>query len=255
MAITAEWSATYYGYELTSALAGAVSWWKVTNWPDGRVLSIAAGTGNPLRDTMVPTSPGAVTTYYAQAASGAEQITLTPPAFAEPLLNVPSDISQHGSPVVVQTQREYTVTGRTAVYEVLDRDVPWVEPMAPIDRRGQLVLRMEHPGGAFPGNRLRYVREMLRTGQPMLLRTTCNERVETLSFIAESWTEVHVGQPNSHGPDRLIDISWRAVEPLWGEEARPAGVLWFAVPVRYGTWDQVKATGKTWEELAWGAPV
>jgi hypothetical protein len=254
MTITATWNTVYIGPSVTTTLPGAIQWWRVTNWPDGRVLSVSAGAGNPLLDTQYPLSPGGATTYYAQSDSGASESSavFTAPVIDHPILGVPSDPTQQAQPVVVLTQREWTVTGRTAIYEVLGRTVPWVEPIPPIERRGQLVLRMEHPGGGFPGTALDRVRDMLKTGKPLQLRTVCPERVETISFVMTSVTEVHVGQPNAHGPDRLVDISWQAVEPLYGEDIAVAKRLWFQVPIEFGTWADVEASGLSWDELAWG---
>lgn len=255
MAITATWNSVYHGFHLSTDLAGTIAWWRNTNWADGRSLSVSVGTGNPIDDTMVPLAAGASSIYYAQSNSGGtNSLAALPPEHAAPVLSMPSDPTFQAHEVTVQTQREWTVTGRTAIYEVLGRSVPWVEPIPPIERRGQLVLRMEHPGGGFPGMVLDGVRDMLKTGKPLLLRTVCPERVESISFVATSVTEVHLGQPNAHGPGRLVDISWQAVEPLYGEDIEVVKRLWFMVPVEFPSWAAVEASGLTWDQLVYGMP-
>jgi hypothetical protein len=252
MTITATWNPTSYTYTLTTALTGTVSWWRTVVWPDGRTLGLSLGTGNPVTDTTVPLNGGLVT-WYANNGTTQEQLSLTPPSPAGPILSVPSDPGLPAAMVTVLTQREWTVRGRAYLYEVLDRNTPWVEPMPPIERTGELVLRLEHPDHqAFPGTVLARVRNMLRTGKPMLLRTVCHTRVETISFIPLDWTETHLGEPNVHGPDRTATITWQAVEPLYGDDIKVAGRLWWQVPVEFGTWDQLRATGLTWDELAAG---
>lgn len=255
MTATATWQASYHGYRLSTTMGGTIDWWRTTTWFDGRSLSVAAGQGNPFDDPMVPIAPDGSTTYYAQSSLGTQESVggLTPPPSTYPILNIPSDPLVAAVQVTVQTQREWSVSGRTAFYDVIGRNIPYVEPLPAIDRTGQIVLRQEHPGGGFPGQALTAVRDMLKTGKPMLLRTVCPERVETLAFVATEWTEVHFGDPNAHGPSRMVDITWRAVEPLFGDDVQVAANLWFQVPGKYGTWAQLEATGLTWDQLAWGA--
>lgn len=249
--ITAEWLPTVYGYKLTTDQVGP-RWYRGDVWPDGRTQNTDLGTGNPVTDLMVPLD-GATVTYTAVTTVGEEDIQVTPPEAVKPVLGLPNRPDIPAAQVTVQTAREFEVQGRSYVYEVLDRNVPLVEPEPPIDRQGEMVLRMEHPVGAtYPGKVLRDVRAMLRTGEPFHLRSTCHERVDSVSAVAVSFTETAFGDNNEHGPSRLITIQWRAVEPLWGDNLVIAARIWATVPIEFATWADVPAQVATWDELAYG---
>jgi len=140
------------------------------------------------------------------------------------------------------------------VYDVLGRTLPWVEPMPPIERTIEQTFRIEHPGGAFPGVSLRRFRALMGTGAPVLLRSTCNERVETLTFLPmPSWVEDPPGNDDRHGPDRVITMTCRVVDPLMADEGiEVTARLWLHVPIEFETWDDVAANVATWDELVHG---
>lgn len=249
MAVSVVWDQVGWGYRCSTTLPGVPVWTRVLVWPDGRTRTDVIGRGPVVWDGTVPLD-GPEVTYYATVGGVEESVTVRPPVTEFPIVSVPSDGSYPAVGVVILSQREYEITGRPMVYDVLDRDLPWIEPEPPIEFTGSMVLRFTHPGGVFPGAALAGVRKLLRTGLPLMVRVPCTGRVETLSFVVESAREQHIGSGNEHGPDRDIAIDWRAVEPLWGDTAVVAKRIWRVVPTDIGTWNDAKQM--SWDTLAFG---
>ena len=253
MTVAAEWLPGPRGYRVTqSTPTGEVTWYRSVTWDDGRASNVLLGGGATRTDLTVPLDGGTVT--YTAADDAGVEVTpgMVPPQPATPVLGLPHDPYTTAVEVVVETMREQITQGRTVFYDILDRNEPYMEPLPPVDRSGVMVLRLEHPGGGFPGPTLAALRRIQRTGQPLMLRTTCNERVEDLSFAWMEWTETAFGFGNEHGPDRKASITWRAVDPLWGEEVVLVGRVWAQVPVEFPTWGDVVAGVPTWGDLVGG---
>lgn len=251
MTATATWDPVGATWTLTTTLPGTATWHRTTLGAAGEYTYRRIGTGSTLIDPAAPVD-GSQISWTAANGYDDQTVTVHPDPGPGPVLSVPAMPALPAATVTVLTLRAYEVTGRPYFYDVLGRSTAWLEPQPPIERTGELVLDLPHTGAAFPGDTLRQVRDILRTGQPVLLRSTCQQRVETVGFAVLSFTETHPGQGNSHGPDRRITIRWRAVEPLWGDEGATVARLWMEVPQEFPTWDDVKASGLTWDELAYG---
>jgi len=251
--ITATWDDRTKSYTLSTTMPGTVTWWRTSNYPDGRYTFDPLGTGNPILDIMVPLETGVQVTWTASIGTEDESLTVVPPVQPLPVLSalvdppLPTAVG-----VVVVSQREYEVVGRSVLYEVLDRTVPYIDYQPPSDISGELVFRFDHPGGPFPGPALAAFRDLIRSGMPLMLRTLCNGRVSTISFAPTGMEESHIGSGNHHGPDRDATLKYRLIEPLWGDRLRIAGRLWFEVPMEFATWADVPASVATWDALVAG---
>lgn len=252
LAITATWLPDVYGYRLeATGNVGTPTWYRSAYWTDGRFRNASLGTGNPRHDLNVPLD--APTVIYT-AVDGADivELEVTPPAATMPVLGLLDRTDVPAAEVVVESLQEQSVEARTVYYDVLDRNEPFYQTMRPASRTGTMVLFVKHPGGPFPGKMLDRMRKMLRTGEPMVLRTTCNDRVQDLLFIFQRWTESQVGEANRHGPDRRVTVEWRAVDPSWADPVT-SGRVWALVPKEFSTWTDVVAQVPTWADLVSGA--
>jgi hypothetical protein len=251
LTITATWLPDVHGYKLTATGGtGVPTWYRSCYWPDGRFRNAGIGTGLPAYDTNVPID-GPTVVYTAIDGALTGEKTVKPPTHALPVLGLFDRTDMPAAEVVVESFREQSVTARTVYYDILDRNEPFIQTMRPAARTGSMTLHVAHPGGAFPNPTIDRLRKMLRTGERMTLRTTCNDRVEDLLFIFERWTEMQVGSGNHHGPDRKIEIEWRAVDAMWDTLA-VAGRVWAMVPGEFATWTDVVAQVPTWDDLVAG---
>lgn len=249
MIAAATWLPTAYGYSLEATGAvGEVTWYRSSHWPDGRSSSRKLGTGASTIDLTVPLD-GATVSYTAVDSAGTASVTVTPAVPTKPVLGLVAGGELPAVEVVVESLHEQEVTARGVFHDVLDRNEPYYEPMRPIDKHGEMSLLLAHPPGGFPGASLSRLRALLRTGQPLMLRTLCNDKVEDLAFAALRWTEGHTG--TRHGPDRRTAVSWRAVSPVWGDEIAVAGRVWAMVPPEFPTWADAAANG-TWLDMVEG---
>lgn len=249
LSITATWLPTVYGYRLDAAGAvGAPVWYRSAYWSDGRFSNQTIGTGVQIHDLMVPLD-GATVTYTAIDGADIAEATVAPPSIPTPVIGLIGYPEIAAAEVIVESSREQNVAGRPIFHDVLDRNEPFVETQRPIERTGQMTLRLTHTGGVFPGTMLTRLRAMLRFGGIMMLRTLCTDRVEDLVFVFTSWSEQQIGDGNEHGPSRKVVIDWRAVDPLWGAEISMSTRVWGMVPSEFPSWTAVVAGVPTWGDL------
>lgn len=215
MIVTAAPQAPNMLLQISSPPASITGWRVVATWPEGNYVvrgtpALQAGGYYNLVDYQVPLSDPShgvtrLVTYNVTAftASGSATAGVTGAAVVYP--NARLDDSERtgvGMDVVVADQSPQSWQPRTVFYDVLDRDDPVVAMQTARLRAGQLRLLT-----ATQGERVQ-LRDLVRGGAPLLLRTTNPDRAEDTMFVALDVTSEDRTELDAR---RLWTISYQAV--------------------------------------------
>ncbi len=183
-------------------------------------------------------------TYIAADDNGTavtQQITI---AASIPVLS--STTSPIAYPVTVVEYRPLRGQGMTRWHPVLGRSDPFVTI---------------HPA-LYPSGRLRVLApthvvriqllQLLAGGEPLLLRTTCPERVDTMTFVVTSWEDPFLSQGARSGP-ATIDIEFQRITDVPGIAPPVPDRTWQTVLDDHTTWQDVLDTYPTWRAVLDGA--
>ena len=115
-----------------------------------------------------------------------------------------SSMSAIARAVQVVDYRPLSGQGRTRWHPVLGRPDPIVTVHRALYPSG--LLRLSVP---TPAERQALI-DLLRLGEPLLLRSTCPERVDTMTFVMQNWQDPFAGRGRKHGP-AYLDIDFQQV--------------------------------------------
>jgi len=133
-------------------------------------------------------------------------------------ITVPSDVpvlssttSSLALEVVVVAFRPYTSEARSVAHAVLGR----VDPLVTIHP-------MLYPSGllqfyAADNTARQQLLDMLYTGEPLHLRTTCAERLDTIYFLAVTWSDPFTNDQRREG-QAYVEVEFQAI-------GKPTGII------------------------------
>jgi len=181
---------------------GTVDWYR-----SGGATDLHLGTGPILTDRAIPLNEPVI--YYATddtdlTVADAVQIDTPNPILA-------NTTSSNALQVVAVSYRPYQGQGASVWHPVLGRPDPYVTIHPATYPAGELVLRV-----ADNAQRIELIR-MLQPGDPLLLRSTCPERLDTFTFLMTSWSDPFTQDQAKEGPAYLRIQYQRVteVQPAW----------------------------------------
>lgn len=177
--------------EATGA-TGQVDWFARRLGVD-RYVGYTAGDG-----VIYDRQPDLNVTYEYVAGDDLETLVSAPVSVTATRPVLSSTTSAIATEVTVVTVRPYRGEGRSVWHPVLGRNDPLVTVHRALYPSGQLTLDAPTPS----------VREellaMLDRGEPLLLRSTCAERVDTMQFIMTAWEDPFRTDGRKGGPAYLV---------------------------------------------------
>jgi hypothetical protein len=229
-----------YTVTLTTDDTGAGTWYRAYSGnPD-----LPVGSTHTTVDRWVPL--GVPVTWYWAGAGGVQQ---TEPVTVDdsrgPVLS-----SATGSGmlhVVVVSQPPLRWEARSVAHDILYRADP-VVTVAPA-RYHSATLRLYLPDPLQRAN----VRTLLARGEPLILRTTCRDAVDDVTFLPTRWTEELVSASRKAGP-RWLDVEYQAVMDNPSGYAPLPAWSWTALEAAVAEWDAVPETWATWADVEQGLP-
>ena len=181
-----------------SGATGSVAW---TRRSEGRDTPV--GTGALVWDYAPPLNR--VLEYI--AVDDADAVVSDPVEVAADGPVLSSTRSPMALPVTVVDSRPYEGQGRSVWHPVLGRSDPFVTIHAATYPAG--LLRLHAPTHTVRANIL----ELLQGGEPLLLRSTCPERVDTMTFLMTAWRDPFASDRAKGGP-AYIEVDFQRVTEL-----------------------------------------
>ena len=235
--ITAEPVPAMWGVRLVATGAeGPVSWSR----DDGAADPVPVATGVEVIDRTAPLNQPLV--YIAEDGSTRAEADPVTIAATAPILG--SLLSPETLPVVVEQYRPLRWEGTSTIHKVLGAHEPYVSVGEAASPSGTLVIR-----AATGGDRLALVR-LLSSGEPMLLRTTCPDRLDTLRFVAAGWEDPFASDGARQGTSRIL-VDFQTIADV---EAMvfPPGWNYNALHAAHATYNEVKASYATYASVVAG---
>lgn len=196
MDVTATVDTALWAVKLTAANAsGTVTWLRRVGGRDHNI-----GTGATVWDYSPPLNRPI--TYIATddtSSAVTQQVTV---AADGPILS--STISPIAYPVTVVDYRPLRGIAATVWHPVLGRNDPVVTIHPALYPSGLLRLYM-----ATATVRVQLI-ELLTLGEPLVLRTTCTDRVDNMTFVMTEWEDPFVNDRRK-GPPAYLDITFQQV--------------------------------------------
>lgn len=207
MIVTAVVEPSSYGVRLTATSStGQVDWYRAA----GR--DVFLGSGAVLDDRTADLNTPL--TYYAvddvsTVTTSPVTITAAGPVLSAPTLGV-------ARLVTVVSFRPYTGEGRSVWHPVIGRSDPFVSMFPALYPSGELVLRCPTNSG-----RQDIIQTFLQPGAPLLLRSTCVDRLDTMTFLMTSWSDPFAVDTMREGATHL-SISYQRVTEVKPADMPPA---------------------------------
>jgi hypothetical protein len=149
-------------------------------------------------------------------------------------------------PVTVVEYRPLRGEGVTRWHPVLGRSDPFVTIHPALYPSG--LLRLLAPDHT---TRIQ-LWQLLEGGEPLLLRTTCADRVDSMTFVATSWEDPFLGAAARSGP-ATIDIDFQRITEVPGIAPPIPDRTWQTILDGHTTWQDVLGSYKDWRAVLDGA--
>ena len=187
-----------------SGSVGSVTWFRDVSQ---RITEV--GTGTSVIDRTVPLN----TEVYYEAVDDADSAVAGPITIASEYPVLSSSQSGAAHQVTVVAQQPQSWQARSVWHPILDRtDGPIVSIFDAEWRAGTLVLQLG-TDRALRGNLI----QMLMVGDPLIIRATCPERVDDLTFLPLDWTDPYIVD-GQWGSGQRLEIRYQSVSaepPAW----------------------------------------
>jgi hypothetical protein len=219
---------------------GTVSWYRDT----ATTSDIYLGDGLSLLDRTVPLDEP-VTYYATDDLTLKTAAPLTMASGGLPVLS--STMNSTAYAVTVVSYRPYQGQGVSVWHPVIGRSDPLVSIFPALYPAGDLVIRCQH------NTERTNLILMLQPGDPLLLRSTCHDRLDTLTFLMTSWEDPYVSSDAQGGPSYLRIHYQRVtdVAPAWQP---PPDRTYQSVLTAHATYQAVLDAYPTYQALLDGAP-
>lgn len=238
MIIAATVDAALYAVKLTATgYTGTVEWFRRT-----ASANTPIGTGPVLWDYTAELNRAHE--YVATDDTDTEVAGPVTIAADSPVLS--STTSQIAKRVTVVDYRPVEMLGRSVWHPVLGRRDPFVTIHPTLYPSGTLRL------WATTNNDRVAVKEMLDGGEPLLLRSTCPDRVDTFTFIVLRASDPFAGEGRKGGP-AYLEIEFQMVSEVQGIAPPAPDRTWQTVVDDHATWQEVLDTYPTWRAVLDGA--
>jgi hypothetical protein len=170
---------------------------------------------------------------------------LTVPSGGLPVLS--STMNSTAYAVTVVSYRPYQGQGASVWHPVIGRSDPLVSIFPALYPAGELVLRV-------PDNDTRTnLILMLTPGDPLLLRSTCHDRLDTLTFLMTSWEDPYVS-PDAQGGPAYLRIRYQRVTDVAPAWQPPPDRTYQTVLTQHATYQAVLDTYPSYQALLDGVP-
>lgn len=181
-------------------------------------------------------------TYEYVAVDDVDSVTSPPVSItsSHPILS--STTSAIARRVTVVEYRPYRGDGRSVWHPVLGRNDPLVTIHPALYPQGTLRL-----WAADNDERLALI-DMLRLGEPLHLRTTCSERLDSMHLLMLSWSDPFPNDRRRSGPC-YIDIEFQAMSDTPGIVPPDPGRTYQTVLDAHDTYQDVLITWPTYRAL------
>lgn len=239
VALTATVNTTYYGVRLEAT--GGVGTVRFYRSRAGEDAYIGSDTGDPA--VVVDYEPELNVVWDYVAIDGADTAVVTGITVPSDMPILASTTSALAKPVTVVDFRPYNAQARSVYHPVLGRSDPLVT-----------VHPMTFPSGLIrfyaPDNNERVaLTDMLYTGEPLHLRSTCFDRLDSFYFLALSWSDPFVNDTQREGQS-YIEVEFQAVGKVPGIVPPDADRTYQTGMVDvFGTYQDVLVTWATYRQL------
>jgi len=220
---------------------GTVSWYRDT----ANSSDVYVGDGSTVLDRTVPLDEP-VTYYATDDLTLQTAAPLTLPSGGLPVLS--STMNSTAYAVTVVSYRPYRGQGVSVWHPVIGRSDPLVSIFPALYPAGDLVLRV-------PDNDTRTnLILLLQPGDPLLLRSTCHDRLDTMTILMTSWEDPYVSAEAQGGPSYLRITYQRVtdVAPAWEP---PPDRTYQTVLTDHATYQAVLTDYPTYQGLLDGVPI
>lgn len=228
-----------WGARLTATgYTGVVSWYRAAGGTD-----VHLGDGADVVDRAPPLNEPV--TYF--ATDDAALVVADPVTIGADLPVLSSTMFSTARGVRVISYRPYQGEGQSVWHPVPGRSDPMVSIFPATYPQGELVLR-----AADNAERTALI-QLLQPGDPLLIRTTCHDRLDTMTFLMLRWTDPYAGDDAQSGPVDLTITYQRVTEvaPAW---TPPPTWTYAAVLDTYPTYQAVLDAFSSYQALADGLP-
>lgn len=207
MIVTAVVEPSSYSVRLTAtAYTGTVSWYRV------EARDVPLGDGPVIEDRGAPLNQPV--TYY--AVDDVSTVSTTPVTVTAEYPVLSSTMSNAALPVTVVRHRPKDFQGRSVWHPVIGRSDPFVSVFPMTYPSGVLVLL-----AATNQDRLDLI-ELMTPGYPLLIRSTCPDRLDGMTFTVTSARDPFQSDEMREGATYL-ELDYQqvtAVSPAWSPPAR-----------------------------------
>lgn len=206
MIVTAEVLPNWSVRLTATSYTGQVDWFRVA----GR--DVPLGSGPVIEDRAAPLNQPV--TYYATddvstVSSSPVTINATGPVLSSTMSNV-------AMLVTVVSFRPYAGEGRSVWHPVIGRSDPFVSVFPAMYPGGDLVIR-----AGTNDERVNLIQSLLQPGHPLLLRSTCLDRLDTMVFLMTSWSDPFAVDTMREGATHLT-LSFQRVTEVTPAYVPPA---------------------------------
>ena len=228
-----------WGFRLTATgYTGVVSWYRVAGGTD-----LHLGDGPTVLDRGCPLNEPV--TYFATDDLALE--VADPVEMPADLPVLAQTMNSAARPVHVQSYRPYRGEGRSVWHPVIGRSDPFVSIFPATYPQGELVLR-----AADNTERTELIR-LMQPGDPLLIRTTCPERLDTFTFLMLGWEDPYTSDEAQGGPS-LIRVQYQRVTEVGSAWTPSPDWTYQEVLGTHPTYQAVLDAYPTYQALLEGAP-
>ena len=229
-----------WGYRLTATgYSGVVSWYRAAGATD-----LHLGDGPTVLDRGVRLNEPV--TYFATDDVDLV-VAASPVEMAADLPVLAQTMNSAAKPVHVDSYRPYSGEGRSVWHPVIGRSDPFVSIFPATYPQGELVLR-----AADNAERTELIR-MMQPGDPLLIRSTCPDRLDTMTFLMLGWNDPYARDEAQGGPS-LIRIRYQRVTEVLAAWTPSPDWTYQAVLDTHPTYQAVLDAFPTYQALLDGVP-
>jgi len=149
--------------------------------------------------------------------------------------------------VTVILYRPYEFDGMSVWHPVLNRSDPFVTIHPALYPRCELHLH------APTNSDRKAIQALLMRGDPLLLRSTCDDRLDSITFLPTSWADPLMADAARSGPTRY-EIRAQLVQEAPGLVTAVPDRIYADLPPEAATYADLKAMWPTYTALRDGAP-
>lgn len=147
--------------------------------------------------------------------------------------------------VAVFKQAPMRFEGGSVVHDIIGRSDPLVAVQPAKYPTGTLRLHLPDRSARLD------LLSLLADNDPLILRATCTDAVDDMTFVARGWSDPLLAESDPSG-GRWLDIDYRAVSNAPMAFREPPIWTWETVEATYATWAEFEDAFESWADAEYG---